>query len=50
MEGIQDTPAAKRFNDFLAQLEVDLWARGLKGESESDLRMALTQIIAASLL
>ncbi len=48
-EGRTDTEAAKRLNDFVDHLAVDLRQRGVTLE-EGDLRMALAEITASVML
>ncbi len=48
-EGRTDTEAAKRLNDFINQLAVDMRQRGITLE-ENELRVALAEITAAVLL
>lgn len=48
-EGRTDTEAAKRLNDFVGQLAVDMRQRGITLEEE-ELRLALTEITAAVML
>lgn len=48
-EGRTDTESAKRLNDFVGQLAVDMRQRGITLEEE-DLRLALTEITAAVML
>ncbi len=48
-EGRTDSEAAKRLNDFVSQLAVDMRQRGITLE-EAELRMALIEITAAVML
>ncbi len=48
-EGRSDTEAARRLNQFVSHLAVDLRQRGITRE-EADLRLALTQLTAAVML
>ncbi len=48
-EGRTDSEAAKRLNDFVSQLAVDMHQRGISLEQE-DLRLALTEITASVML